>query len=713
MTESSRTPRVRRTPRGDGATPPSARRQNPQTSRTSYVGFKAVERRPQTSLIHGRNAVSAKSMPERAAHILETLDNMASNWNARGYENGQPQERLSTLVKMHDAHKFAWNEGSLQIKEYNNELATVFVRLKTFYDVLFDAYPRLFRDFDKKMEDMNNIVAQKDQHISELFANVSDLEERNAVSADMIHGLKTKLKHTSGRKKFYKERLNFAIMEKEQLVDEVTELKCAMAKQAEEFRTYLNKQEAMLLSDAEPQKTVEIVEMEVVSPVEHCDIGVNTQRARQSARIEVTTRSLCADRQESLEDLSTLIPLPNKQASLLRVIYQLMQLPVEPQEMKVMVDDGAEWRKFYWVYPKILSIIMSGMRLEDRKKPYTCFEDVVAMSLKEAYRTQYLVDKMKIELMRSVRMHEKADPAIDMFMSFCKGDYDFSQFRFLTALTEFSIGSVTPLVSDVMNNDILTPEETKMVISCEKAKELYGVIFPFGEYRPEEREDGTTGYWDFVTKCLYEFDRCRRHMWAVVKASFCLVDYPDMKHVTLKTFITAHRIMFPTKLIPEVKEAWTELTLRNKANERRGDALDFEAITFYVVGRNDLMHEIMNTSVIDGFMKTHREFNASILECLAFIVKRLVFYVPELQRMAPEAADTLEKSARSIRASLYQGNISEAFGHYRVLLHKIDDVYVRDFSRVKVSDSFSGSDVAEFLNHFIERERVAGISEGT
>ena len=725
---------MNRTPRkiqmNEPSLTPSSRRMTPKTptsDRSSYVGFKAVDRTPQSTIAHGRNMMSTKPMSQRAGMILQSLDQMISDIGVDKYPSLKPPEKLEILKQTIEAHNFAWNEVTLQVKEYSDEHATVFAKLKSFYNSLFDEYPRLCQDFTDEIDRLMRIIRQKDQHIEALAEQMEQVEDRANAAKNMIYGLQKKLDHVIERKKFFKNELEIEIMKNEHVRDQATDLRCLLAKQGDGMKLLEQAQQIVAAAQAEPAPAPEPEPEPAEPPVEkpeYVDVGVNTTREVKErgkpAKLNSVVRRVMNSRLDLTasrsEDAFQLPPIQEQvisteQAPLRHVIYELMQTPAEQADGHLEVDISAQVRRFNWVYPKVMAIYVGASQFQN-KDNFKLFEDVITAYMMEFYHTTHTVTQMAASLIQSAEILEKVDPAMSLFGMFFKGKYDIRQFFFFNALIEFAMPDITPSLATLMESETLTQNDTQLTIDLRRAKEIYFTIFPF-EGAPSDlnNSEGTTNFWEFVHICIQRFDTCRKHMWAIVKAGFCLSDCPDTSTILYSTFNLFCGVVFSDMSPSETKKHWKDLVMRRQANEQRGDVLDFESVTYFITEHEERFFEVMNTKLAKNFTRLYYDLSAPLLKCIAFIVKRLIYYVPELKRVVPDVERMLSKQASAIRKSLFMCNISEAFGHYQVLLHLIDGVVVRDFTRTRIAKDSSDLDVKNYLQHFLDKEKVVGIFE--
>ena len=719
----------------------------PRTARPSdsmsYVGFKPTEMRSQSNLQHNRNMIAIKKAPERAINVLQYLDQWVANIDVKSYPAGTPTDKLEIVKKLIEAHNFAWNEITLQVKEFSDEHAMVFAKLKQFYNSLLEEYPKLVRQFCQEISSLKEEVAKRDQQIEALQNQLVGNEDRCNAAGNLVFGLQKKLKHVTDRKKYYKSELRFQVTENERLTEEMTALKCNIARREEAIDEMLKKQhttKVIVAPEANEKVEKKEEEMGPVQDVEYKCVGVNTtalepyefrasglfartadmpkeQREKISVvkrTIDVTRLDLTNSKSEDAFNLPWIQEktVTKEHSPLRSLVYRLMQMPVDPVSPKLTLGSQAELRKFAWVYAKIISIFAGSVQIENPATPYKSFEDVVVHFMNQVYQTPYLATQMAQSLIQSANILEKIDPAMMLFGMFYKGQYDLPQYRFFNLIMEISIGDVTPSLYALIKQDSLTSEETVINISTRRAAAIYEAIFPFDDVPPELSSFlGDISYWDFMHICIKRFDTCRQHLWRIMKVALCLSDCPDVSRISYHSFILFCGLTFPQIQTGVSSQYWKELIRRSQAKGKRSDDLDFESVAFLIVGHEELFFEVMNISPAKDFHARFDKVNAAVLKCVNFILKRLIYYIPELKKKIPNGENTISASEMSMRTSLFLCDISDAFAYYRMILHLIDGIYVRDFTRMRLSDNANEDEAKAYIQHFVDREKVVGIQE--
>ncbi|KAK8858091.1 hypothetical protein M9Y10_013191 [Tritrichomonas musculus] len=395
-----------------------------------------------------------------------------------------------------------------------------------------------------------------------------------------------------------------------------------------------------------------------------------------------------------------------------RVILSFMKSPLDKVDSKLMPDQTTEFKKFYWIYPKYMTIFTNGLNYENPERPFKTFDDVVTSYFRNMYQTSYLANQMQQVFINSIYIFEKIESSVHLFYSFLTNEYDLNEFRFLYILLEYSLNSTDPQISTLMNKEMLTPEDTQIHIKRSKAREIYTALFPIGDvpkWLNDSINEPNIEYWDFIENCIKKFDEYRNHMWSIIKNGLLLSDCSDTSHITYKQFKNFFGIALPSVSFDEVKSIWNELTTRNKANEKRDDMLEFEALCYYITQKEELFFEVVRRVTPRNFTARYFDLNGSILNALTFIVKRLVYYIPTVYGQMKSNLALFQITGEAIRECLFMCDIPRSFSHYRMLLHLIDGVYVRDLGSLKLSSRSSDQEVKEFLEHFETREKAVGI----
>lgn len=434
-----------------------------------------------------------------------------------------------------------------------------------------------------------------------------------------------------------------------------------------------------------------------------------------SKNISLNTVNLSLIKSEEAFSLGPIEPaeiVSKDHEPLRKVILQFMRSPIDKIDSKLMPDQTMEFKKFYWIYPKFISIFTNGLSMENPENPFKTFDDVVTSYFNSLYQTPYLAAQMQQVLVNSIYLYEKMEPSVHLFYTFLTNEHDMDEFRFLNILLEYSLNSTDPQLSSLMTKEMITPEDTRILIKRNKAREVFTALFPIGDvpvWLNDSMTEPNIEYWEFVENCIRKFDEYRRHMWAVIKNGLLLSDCSDTSHITYKHFKSFFGIALPSLSLDEVKSIWNDLTIKNKATEKRDDMLDFESLCYYITQKEELFFEVMKRITPKNFTARYFDLNGSILEALSFIVKRLVYYIPTVYSQIKSGKTLFTVTSESIRECLFMCDIGSAFAHYRMLLHLIDGVFVRDFSSLKLSNRSSEQEVKDFLKHFETREEAVGI----
>lgn len=705
--------------------PSTPRVQKSATSRTQFdhspsvVGFRPSIR-AQSDLIHSRNIISSRQPPVQALSCLHTLEGFLSHIPFGDYEKSDPTKKLDILNKLVEAYNFAWNEATLQLKDISEEHATVFAKMKAFYLNLLNQYPNLLMEFDNQVKELKKTIEIKDHEIHVLNQQINMNEEKNENARNLIAGFKERLNHVIARKHFFKEELNLQVLEVEEMKTTITELRCQVAKQQEEAEMqekYTNLVEQSLSNN----NFMPVIEQ--IKP-ETKDVEVNTdplpdivKTVYVAQEVKITnplpnTKGLSLSTyQEPSEAVFNIEDnVTDSHSALRHIVFGFMKQPCQHVESKIKTDSKAELKKFYWVYPKVVVIFQNGLTYEDVLRPYQSFEDVVIGYIKQFYHTSYLTQKMTQSIIQSTQILEQLDESFPIFNSFVRGDYDLSQFRFFNSLFEYSRCYSSPDISNLVNNDSLSPDETKLTISHDAACEVYHAIFPFHDIDEKILNiDGRMSFWAFMSICVEKFDECRKHLWTIVRNSFLLCDCSDTGHISQSHFRSFLGLLFPNVDNEKANHYWNELSIRNKAMEKRSDMLGTESINYFITQNEELFFTIMRIKTIKTFSQIYFDYNASMLDAVSFIVYRLIKYIPNIAKQLPKQAALFKETEDKIREALFQAHVSEAFGFYQMMLHMVDGIFVQDFTRIHISNQSTLEEVQKMLQHFKEREVVSGI----
>lgn len=398
-------------------------------------------------------------------------------------------------------------------------------------------------------------------------------------------------------------------------------------------------------------------------------------------------------------------------SSLRQLIFTFMKSPCEYRPSKLHPDQNADLKKYFWVYPKCLMIFINGPKIENSNQIYS-FDDIIISYFNQSYQTEYLSSQMLQSMVNSVVVYEQIDPFIHLFHSFLINEHDLNEFRFVNVLLEYSISLTEPLISTLVENDSLLPKDTIVHIKKKRAREIFTILFPIGEI-PNWLSESSAGtdidYWEFIEQCLEEFDKYRKHFWMILKNGLLLCQCMDNDHITYANYKNLFGITLPNMSMSEIKHSWKELITKNQATGKRVDVLDFESLCYYITSKERIFFDVMNRVTLKNFSARYFELDAHLLTVIAFIIKRLVYYIPTVSQYLTSNLAMFNRTGEAIRESLFMCDISGAFAHYRMLLHLIDGVFVRDCANLVLSTNSTEDEVNKFLDHFKLREEVVGI----
>jgi uncharacterized protein YukE len=110
------------------------------------------------------------------------------------------------------------------VKEGNDSSGSIFLRMKSFDSQFFEAYPRLFSEFDRAITNLNEMILQNDQDIEKLREEMRDLDDRLMAGGDLMNGLNHELKHVRERKEYFKNVWNQQVLGSEKLSAKITDI---------------------------------------------------------------------------------------------------------------------------------------------------------------------------------------------------------------------------------------------------------------------------------------------------------------------------------------------------------------------------------------------------------------------------------------------------------------------------------------------------------
>ncbi|OHT11863.1 hypothetical protein TRFO_18548 [Tritrichomonas foetus] len=721
-------------PSGRGAFPQSTRVSKSSKRASTHIGFTLNEIRTTTDLKHNRFIAEQLAVSKKPFPVLQTLEQMINSIPVDLYDESNCSVKLQIIKKLIDAYNFAWNEVVIQIKELSEEHAIVLAKLKNFYNSLFYDYPKLLESFDEEVSDLRTTIMEKDQCISSLTKQIGESDGSFSAARDFLFGIQRELEEVTARKDFIENELNQQVLLNEDLQSQLTDLRCIIIKQKEAItRLYKIQESADEQTPEQKKEAIESLELEQFIEIE--------RKPRKPSETKVIYKDACTDtsglyqdddhfdhQRISLKQIDNMTLIESDElfdieaihknttlrehAPLRKIIHSFMKSDCKEVDSRIIPDQVAELKKYVWVYPKLISIFLNGFRYEDPEKPFHTFDDIVVGYFNHMYQTSFLSSQMLQSLVNSVQIFEKSDSAVRLFDSFLKVTYDFNQYRFLSCVLEYSINSTEPNITSLIGRESLNPSDTHVIIKRNKAREIYQSIFPVDDvpkWISDSIIDPYIEYWEFLENCIKKFDDHRKHFWAVVKNGLLLSDCSDSSHITFKHIKNFFGIALPSVSHEEVKEIWNELIIRNKATERRGDMLDLEGLTYYLTQKEDLLFEIVQRKTASNFTAKYFEMNGSLLNAVSFIVKRIVYYIPIIEAKVRNKKELFLSTGASIRQCLFMCDVAGSFAHYRMLLHLIDDIHVRNCMNLKLTNNSTDDEVDEFLDHFETREKAVGI----
>lgn len=678
----------------------------------SYVGFKPPDLKSTADLTHFRNVMVSHGATTKAISILTNLERMIDFIPTDRYEDGDPATKYEIIQQLIEAYNFSWNECALQIKEYNEEHAIVISKLKSFYTFLLDQYPKIFVQYESQVNDLQKQCREKDRHIEVLKQELQRKDEKQKVIQEYIITLLDETERIKDRKKYYKEELNKKMLEIESLKSTVTDLRCQVAKEKEKYFSALN------LNDMER----ELVESKPILVKQKEDIILTecgTDPIAQPENVTYTIPNAITSKfltrswtrfDNSSSEFTPGIDVSDPHVALRHLIFSFMITECEKKDMKLKIDQNIDLKKFYWIFPKVCSVFVSGLQFEDTRNPFTNFEDMVTEFISHHYKTSYLTQKIMVSFIYSAQLLEETNMAIKIFNCFFRSDYDFNQFRFFHTVLEYAVCYAEPELSSLVSNESLSQEDAIVYIPRDKAQYVFHAIFPANDYPVDFDDSRTTPvlFFDFLNLCILEFDKARNHFRSVLKNALLLSECSDMTHIQLRTFYSFMGLVFPYIKYTEIKAIFTDLL--HQKTDYLSETIDFETIIRFAASRDNFIESVTLTTTVPNFSSIYFEYNASTLEVLDFIVKRLTYYLPSMASQLDHEQYDFQGICQQIRASLFVCDLSAAMSHYRLLLHKIDGIECNNFSTIRISNQLSAEGVANLLDHFQTREKVTGIT---
>jgi hypothetical protein len=128
-----------------------------------------------------------------------------------------------------------------------------------------------------------------------------------------------------------------------------------------------------------------------------------------------------------------------------KIVFGLM-IDQPPEILIVPVPrSNPEIQKFTWLFPKILTIFLNGLPNETITEKFLSFKDVIDKYLLKYYQTVPLAEKFFSSLISTADSFEDIDGAVKLFCSFFNDQYDMCQFRFFSAVLQYSICYSNPI----------------------------------------------------------------------------------------------------------------------------------------------------------------------------------------------------------------------------------------------------------------------------
>jgi hypothetical protein len=559
---------------------------------------------------------------------------------------------------------------------------------------------------------LNEIIVQKDQHIEKLKDQIRDLEDKITASGNLMTGLKRKMKHIHERKEHFKNVWNQQVLESEKLSAKITDIRCEMAQLADELQRSQNPREVQ--QKPQTSQSYQDIAIDTSDLVRVSGTGHKRRRTKESLPMvstELPTETSSSSPTSPIpEEVPSFVNIRSVDSALRQVVYELMQCPASQPQTQLPLDQRAEFKKFFWVYPKILSIFVNGLTTENPLAPFPDFEAVVMDSMTKLYQTRYLTGQMIQSLVQSSQILDAMDPLIALFNIFIHNEYDMLQYRFFVVLLDHSLGFTTPSLPLLIQTETLTAADTNLTIPVARAQQIYLDLFPFeNEISGIFEESEIILFCEFIHLCIKKFDACRNHLWHVVKSGFCLSDCSDVSHISRSHFFSFIALTLPDCKSAEIRQLWTEISIRNRATGNDHPWLTFLDITFLVTHREAFFFAIMRIKTSPNFTAAFFDLDASMLKALAFIMNRLVYSVPALESQIVEVKVKIMTLAATLRGCLFMCDISGAFLQYRTMLHVVDGELVADGRTVMVSNRSAAAEVEALLGHFLDREKAIGL----
>ena len=673
-------------------------------SSTNFVGFKqATIIKSPNDYQHLKNLLSSKNPSERAALLLQNLTEKINLLPIDKYDILTSQDKYILINNLIEIHSFIWNELTLQIKEISIDYATLYIKMKDFIFSLYEKYPELISSYENTINQLNTVLNEKNQQIDAVLSELDIYESKNEANKELIIGMENEILKSKKRKHYYKQELNNISLEIDQLKSENTELRCEITKLNENLNKYISGNE-------------KINEIEI--KIEKKDISCETDPVDES--LVVVTRQLTSypslqspkTSERFIQDIK-IDENDSKTSSLRLRLFSFMIKQPQPLIEVPQTPFQGEFKKFFWVYPKICSIFLNGLNLENSSHPFENFDQLIKQYLTKHYHTSYLIQQIKSSLIQTSQILEPIDLAIKLFNMFYRSDYDFQEFRFFHTVLEFSIGYSSPDISEIISNDGLTPDQAFISIPLEKAQYVYKYIFPFWNLCNElDLDISIISYWEFLQICIKEFNKCRNHCWSIIKNTLYLSDCSDLIRIPQKNFYLFLLLLFPNISVHESKQFWKSLLVRLHALGKKSiDIIDFESLLTFCFSRDNFINIIMKKSTSKNFSQMFFDWNASVLTILHFLVSRITEKFPFLLEKLIYHKDIIEKSRNDILNALLNADITNGMSCYRKFLHDIDGILLEDFEKLTINNSTTLEEINNLLNQINNIEKVVGIEK--
>lgn len=676
----------------------------------------------QYNLKHFRNIVESKTSRDKIISVYETLKELLKNIPLDTYSKSTPTQKLMLIKECTEAYNFAWNEATLQLKGISEDYALFFIKTRNFYLSLVDKYPELMNEFQAEVDRLIQICEEKDQIINITGNEIEQLHNKLSSINQYIATIQSELVGVRAEKEEYKKKNNNLLLEIENLKMDVTELKCQLVKSKDESGK-VKREEKIKLEES----------LSFCSEVDHVDTGVDSVVMSFTRNIhpgEGNGGSMTFINQNNSgktsksnlhKDISDTeygfvyndeTELDLKFAPLRHTIFKFaIKLPPAEEHIKLGVD--GEFKRFFWLFPKVCSILVNGLANENPKQPFTSFDKLCYSFFSEQYKTEFLTQQIFASVVATAHLLEQSNTGIKLFNKFIRCEYDFAQYRFTSSVTEFSLCYSCPNISELIVKEFLSPEDVVCTISRENAKLVHEAVFPFYKLPEEFENQQNIDFWVFQDYLILTFDKARRHLWAIAKNALLLSDCTDVNNITLTNFTQAMCITLPEVPHTDIESLWETLVVREKAiNNHHSGCLSFDSIVFLFTSKDAFIHRIMKIKTHPNFEKIFFNWNVSTLEILSFIVKRITNHIPLLTEYIPVDENILREINEKIRVSLFLADLSGAACHYRKLLYIIDEFFVNDFSNIHITNQSTMEQVQALTDHLIQRERVVGIVDG-